>query len=134
MGVRERWPPHGFLQLRRLHEQHLHPVHIERHPRRLQALVPGGMQLDARLDILVRHARQRQKRGHRGHGRETKAGPYLHGRAHGDVRLGAPRGRYRGPGPRGQPKPHVEGHAVPGGAHLEVDPPRERVGLDLERG
>lgn len=120
------------MQLRRLHEQHLHAVDIERNTGRLQAVVPRGVQLDLGVHVLVGHAWQRQKCRHRGHGRQAASRSHLHGGAHRDIRLGAASRRHRRPRPRGEPHPDVAGHAIPGGTHLEVRAVEQRARLDTE--
>ena len=57
VGQRQRRPPRGRLQLRRLHQLHLHAVHIQRQPERVQALVPGAVFLHPRHHLLLGHPR-----------------------------------------------------------------------------
>lgn len=105
-------------------------IDLERDAGRVQAVVPRGVQLDAGLDVLLGDAGERQERRDGGHGREAAPRPYLHRRAHRNLRLGAAGRRDSSSGTRGEPHPHLEGHAVSGGVNLEVGTPREGARLD----
>lgn len=133
VGVGKRRPAYRLVQLRRLHEQYIYTVDIERDPGRLQAVVPRGMQLHPGIHLFIGHARQRQERRHRGHGRQVASRSHLHGGAHRDIGLGAISRRHRRPRSRGEPDSNVARHAVPGGAHLAVRAAEQRARLDPER-
>lgn len=95
-------------------------------------MVPRRMQLNARFNLLLWYTRQRQKRCYGRHGRETETRSYLHGGAYRNIRLGPIGCWHRCSSTRGEPKPHVEGYAIPGGTHLEIRTTRKGTRLDLE--
>lgn len=125
LGLRQRRPGPRQLQLRRLHELHLQPLDLERDRAGPRALVQRGLQLDAGDDLQQRGGRGAADSHHR-------PPPLLHQQPHRHQRLGPAGGRDLRAGPRGQPRPDLEGHA----AHRRQDGAAaapHRAGLADER-